>query len=133
MMKVTFADLKNLKMRCDREELQRGEASLHTEWSDIHSTEDKDTISAGEQHTSPDHLSHNAAHWPYVHWWQTFRWQEGRWTCKHNDEDVKKWEKIRNNNKENTTQTEKVNGEGAAEKMEFMQHQPNIRCTMEQI
>lgn len=37
----------------------------------------KDTISAGEQHASPDHLGHYAAHWPYVHWRWTFRWQGG--------------------------------------------------------
>lgn len=45
----------------------------------------KDTISAREQHTSPDHLSHNAAHWPYIHW----RAHSDDRSCKPNDE--KKW------------------------------------------
>lgn len=42
-----------------------------TQWSINQSMTGKDTISAGEQYTSPDHLGHYAAHWPYVNW----RWR----------------------------------------------------------
>lgn len=50
----------------------------------------KDTISAREQHTSPDHLSHNASHWPYIHWKWTFRWQGGGHANKNGEEKGKK-------------------------------------------
>lgn len=61
----------------------------------------KDTISAGEQHTSPDHLGHYAAHWPYVNWRWTFRWRGGG-TCKH------KWWRKKSINKQSETNTKRM-------------------------
>lgn len=55
----------------------------------------KDTISAGEQHTSPDHLGHYAANWPHIHWRWTFRWQGGG----HANKMVRKKQKYRRRNK----------------------------------
>ena len=57
----------------------------HTQWSDDtvnNQWRGKDTISAGEQHTSPDHLGHYAAHWPHIHCRWRFMDDGGRWTCK---------------------------------------------------
>lgn len=77
--------------------------SLHTEWSDDtvinQSMTGKDTISAGEQHTSPDHLGHYAAHWPYIHWRWTFRWQGGGHANKNGE---KKKHKTKNNKQSET-------------------------------
>lgn len=71
-------------------------------WRTDQSMMGKDTISAGEQNTSPDHLGHYAAHWPYVHWRQMFRWwgsgHAKTKTMRSNKKNKKKWKQKRYNN-----------------------------------
>lgn len=66
------------------------ENEVMTRWSTTDGG--KDTISAGEQHAPPDHLSHYAANWPHIHWRWELKWR-GRRACKQKVESNKKKKK----------------------------------------